>query len=99
MNFKDIFWLGYKDLKEKKVRTALTIVMVMIGVAAIIALVSQTQGISSSISSIIGAISLFLGVVAGISLLVAAIGIMNVPASETEGFHYSYLMRPFIYGY
>ncbi len=51
MNVKDIFWLSYKDLKEKKVRTALTIVMVMIGVAAIIALVSQTQGISSSISN------------------------------------------------
>ncbi len=51
MNAKDIFWLGYKDLSEKKIRTALTIVMVMIGIAAIIALVSQTTGISSSISS------------------------------------------------
>ncbi len=56
MNFRDIFWLGYKDLKEKKVRTALTIVMVVIGVASIVALISLTQGISASISSALGSL-------------------------------------------
>lgn len=49
MNTKDILWLSYIDLKEKKVRTALTVFMVVIGVAAIVALVSLTAGISSEI--------------------------------------------------
>ncbi len=48
---QDVLWLSYKDLREKRVRTALTIVMVMIGVAAIVALTSVTAGISQSISS------------------------------------------------
>ncbi len=56
MNLKDIFWLSYKDLREKKVRTALTIIMVMIGVASIIALSSQTEGISQSIQSSLDAL-------------------------------------------
>ncbi len=51
MEVQDVLWLSYKDLREKKVRTALTIVMVMIGVAAIVALTSVTAGISQSISS------------------------------------------------
>lgn len=49
MKFQDVFWLSYKDLSEKRVRTALTVVMVVIGVASIVALVSQTSGISASI--------------------------------------------------
>ncbi len=51
MNLQDILWLSYKDLSEKKVRTALTIVMVVIGVGSIIALTSLTAGIGASISS------------------------------------------------
>jgi putative ABC transport system permease protein len=51
MKLKDVLWLSYKDLNEKKIRTALTIVMVVIGVAAIVALTSLTAGISQSISS------------------------------------------------
>ena len=51
MDIQDILWLSLKDLGEKRVRTALTIVMVMIGVAAIVALTSITAGISSSIST------------------------------------------------
>ena len=50
MDFKDIFWLSFKDLGEKKMRTALTVLMVVIGVASIVALVSQTAGISVSIT-------------------------------------------------
>ncbi len=49
MNAKDMIWLSYRDLGEKRVRTALTIMMVVIGVASIIALVSQTAGIGASI--------------------------------------------------
>jgi putative ABC transport system permease protein len=51
MNISDILVLSFKDLSEKKVRTALTVVMVVIGVASIVALVSLTAGISASISS------------------------------------------------
>jgi putative ABC transport system permease protein len=51
MDIRDILWLSYKDLNEKKIRTALTIIMVIIGVAAIVALTSVTAGISKSISS------------------------------------------------
>ena len=51
MEIKDILWLSFTDLKEKKVRTALTVFMVVIGVASIVALVSLTAGISASIQS------------------------------------------------
>ncbi len=51
MDLQDVLWLSLKDLSEKKVRTALTIVMVVIGIAAIIALTSLTAGISKSIGS------------------------------------------------
>jgi ABC-type antimicrobial peptide transport system permease subunit len=51
MDLKDIFWLSYRDLSEKRVRTALTIVMVIIGVAAIVALTSFTAGINTSITT------------------------------------------------
>ncbi len=56
MDLKDIFWLSYKDLSEKRVRTALTIGMVVIGIAAIIALTSVTAGISQSINSQLAAL-------------------------------------------
>ena len=51
MDLKDTLWLSYTDLTEKKVRTALTIFMVIIGVAAIVALVSLTAGISAAITN------------------------------------------------
>ena len=43
--------MSFKDLNEKRVRTALTVIMVVIGVAAIVALTSITAGINQSISS------------------------------------------------
>lgn len=51
MDVKDIFWLSYRDLSEKKVRTILTIVMVVIGIGAIVALTSFTAGINTSITA------------------------------------------------
>lgn len=51
MKLQDVLWLSYKDLSEKKIRTALTVIMVMIGVASIIALTSLTAGIGASIST------------------------------------------------
>ncbi|MDE1768541.1 MAG: ABC transporter permease [Candidatus Micrarchaeota archaeon] len=51
MKINDVLWLSYKDLSGKKVRTALTIIMVIIGVASIIALTSLTAGIGASITS------------------------------------------------
>lgn len=56
MRFEDIIWLSFKDLREKKVRTALTVIMVVIGVASIVALTSQTAGISASISKSLSAL-------------------------------------------
>ncbi len=56
MDITDIVWIGYKDLSEKKMRTALTIVMVVIGIAAIVALTSQTSGISTSIQKQLSAL-------------------------------------------
>ena len=51
MDIRDILWLSFTDLKEKKVRTVLTIFMVVIGVASIVALISLTAGISASIQN------------------------------------------------
>jgi putative ABC transport system permease protein len=51
MRLQDVMQLGYKPLVERKVRAALTILMVLVGVASIIALTSQTAGISNSISA------------------------------------------------
>lgn len=50
MDVKDIFWLSYNDLSEKRVRTTLTIIMVVIGIGAIVALTSFTAGINNSIT-------------------------------------------------
>lgn len=49
MRVNDTLWLGSKSLRERKVRAALTILSVVIGVASIIGLVSQTTGIQASI--------------------------------------------------
>ena len=51
MRTQDLLWLSFTDLREKKTRTALTVIMVMIGVASIVALVSLTSGISASIQN------------------------------------------------
>jgi ABC-type antimicrobial peptide transport system permease subunit len=51
MDIRDIIWLSLKQLKEKRVRTALSVLMVVIGVAAIVALTSQTAGIGQKIQA------------------------------------------------
>lgn len=51
MNIKDIVGLSFRQLDEKRVRTALTILMVVVGVASIVVLTSQTAGASHSIQS------------------------------------------------
>ncbi len=56
MDVRDIVRLGIIQLKEKKVRTALTIIMVIIGVASIVALTSQTAGTSASIQKSLGSL-------------------------------------------
>ena len=50
MKIKDILSLGAKGISERKFRTALTVLSVVIGVAAIVALISLVTGISVSIS-------------------------------------------------
>jgi len=49
MKFNDILWLGFKGLRERKLRTLLNILSVIIGVGSIVALVSQTTGIQVSV--------------------------------------------------
>ena len=49
MRLQDTFNIAFKGLKERRVRAALSILSVVVGVAAILALVSQTQGIQDSI--------------------------------------------------
>jgi ABC-type antimicrobial peptide transport system permease subunit len=56
MDLRDTFWLSSKQLNEKKVRTALTILMVVIGVASIVALTSLTAGAGQSIQSSLSAL-------------------------------------------
>jgi ABC-type antimicrobial peptide transport system permease subunit len=51
MRIQDVLQLGYKPLIERKARAALTILMVLVGIASIIALTSQTAGISGSITA------------------------------------------------
>lgn len=51
MRVSDIFHLAYKSLWTHKVRTALLILSVTVGVAAIIALTSQTEGVGRSITT------------------------------------------------
>jgi len=49
MKLSDTLWLGSKGLRERKVRATITIISVVISVASIIGLVSQTAGIQESI--------------------------------------------------
>ncbi|MGD0330665.1 MAG: ABC transporter permease [Nitrososphaeria archaeon] len=50
MRATDVLSLAFKGIRQRKLRTAITILSVVIGVAAIIALVSQTSGIQASIT-------------------------------------------------
>ncbi|MEN3059010.1 MAG: ABC transporter permease, partial [Candidatus Methanosuratincola petrocarbonis] len=49
MKSSDILRWGLRGIKQRKLRAALTILGIMVGTAAVIALVSQTEGIQSSI--------------------------------------------------
>ncbi|MBS7605060.1 MAG: FtsX-like permease family protein [Candidatus Bathyarchaeia archaeon] len=51
MRFLDIFYLAYKALWTHKVRTTLLILSVTVGIATIIALTSQTEGVGMSITA------------------------------------------------
>jgi len=50
MKLSDTVRWGTRGIRQRKLRAALTILGIMIGTAAVIALVSQTQGISASIN-------------------------------------------------
>jgi ABC-type antimicrobial peptide transport system permease subunit len=50
MRLADILFISFTHLKERKLRASLTILGIIIGIASIIALVSQTAGISASIT-------------------------------------------------
>ena len=50
MNVKDLLLLGLKGMSERRLRTGLTVLSVVVGVTAIVALISLTSGVSTSIS-------------------------------------------------
>ncbi|MCS7098649.1 MAG: ABC transporter permease [Candidatus Methanomethyliaceae archaeon] len=49
MNATDVIIWGLKGIRERKLRAALTILGIVIGTAAVISLISQTEGIQKSI--------------------------------------------------
>jgi putative ABC transport system permease protein len=51
MKLSDVFKISLKVLSSSKVRSALTILSIVVGVAAIVALISQTAGVGASITS------------------------------------------------
>jgi putative ABC transport system permease protein len=51
MKFSDSLRWGLRGVRQRKLRAALTILGILVGTAAVIALVSQTQGIQTSIVS------------------------------------------------
>ncbi len=50
MNPKDILKLSLQGMSQRKLRTGLTVLTVMIGVATIIALISLVTGVTASIT-------------------------------------------------
>ena len=51
MKFRDLTSLALRQLRERRLRTILTVLAVAVGVAAIIALSAQTEGVKASILS------------------------------------------------
>lgn len=51
MRIEDLIRWSWKGVKERKLRTSLTILGIVVGAAAIVALVSQTAGLQASISA------------------------------------------------
>jgi putative ABC transport system permease protein len=47
----DIFFLAFKALKDRKLRTSLTILGIVIGAAMVVALVASTSGLSASVTA------------------------------------------------
>ena len=54
MKVKDIFKLSLNELRHSKLRTWLTIIGIIIGIAAVVSIVSIGQGLQSSVSSSLG---------------------------------------------
>ncbi|MCL5423702.1 MAG: ABC transporter permease [Candidatus Marsarchaeota archaeon] len=82
MKTKDTIWLALKGISQRKLRTGLTILSVVIGVAAIVALVSLVAGISASISSSlssIGPTSLYILPKTGIFTVATIASIESLP--------------------
>ncbi len=76
------FLMAFRNLKRRKLRTALTTLGIIIGVTAIVALNTICDALESEIPDI-NIVRVFLLSIAGISLLVAGIGIMNTMLMST----------------
>ena len=68
--------MALRSLKRRKVRTALTALGIVIGVAAIVSLNTMCDAVGSEVQGI-ELVRMFLLSIAGISVLVAGLGIMN----------------------
>ena len=51
MKPRDIFFLAFKALKDRKLRTALTILGIVIGAAMVVSLVASTGGLTASVTA------------------------------------------------
>ncbi|MCD6403729.1 MAG: ABC transporter permease, partial [Nanoarchaeota archaeon] len=49
MRFKHVLFLALKDLSERRLRSWLTILGIVIGIAAVVGLVGATRGIESQV--------------------------------------------------
>ena len=82
MKLNDTLWLGTKGISQRKLRTGLSIPTIVIGVAAIVALISLVAGISASISnelSSIGPTTLYLTPKTGIFTVADVAEIGSLP--------------------
>jgi putative ABC transport system permease protein len=53
MSLVDMFWFSYKSLFHNKLRSSLTVLGIVIGIAAIVSLISVTDGLNKSINDMI----------------------------------------------
>ena len=47
---KDYFRLGYRNVKQRKLRSWLTMIGIFIGIAAVVALISLSQGLQDAVA-------------------------------------------------
>jgi putative ABC transport system permease protein len=81
----DVLTVALREIRRNLLKGFLTVLGIVIGVAALVIMVSLGQGATESVTSQVEILTVLLGAVAAVSLLVGGIGIMNfMLASVTE---------------